>query len=62
MLFPWPGRPQRQDAIAAAEREKHRSQAAAGRAALVETEIRRLADQNHWAAAVAATLRNGKGA
>lgn len=62
MLFPWPDRPQRRDAIASAEREKRRSQAAAGRAAAVEADLRRLAEQNHWAAAITRTLRKGEGA
>lgn len=62
MLLPWTPRPERRDAIASAEREKRRSQASAARAAVVEQEIRRLAAENHWAAAIARTLRNGGGA
>ena len=62
MLLPWPARAERRALIAAATAEKERSQASAARAALLERDIRRLAAENHWAAAVAATLRNGKGA
>lgn len=59
MLLPWAPRYERRDAIASAEREKRRSQDAAARAAVLEHDIRRLAAENHWAAAVARTLRNG---
>ena len=62
MLLPWPSRPDRQEAIASAGEEKLRSQAAAARAAAVEADLRRLAAENHWAAAIARTLRNGEGA
>lgn len=61
MVLPWPTRPQRAGAIAAAEQEKHRSQASAARAGVVERDILRLAAENHWADAVARTLRNGGG-
>ena len=61
MLLPWPAKQDRQADIAAARGEKERSQAAAARAAAIERDIRRLADDNHWAAAVARSLRNGEG-
>lgn len=62
MLLPWPARCERQALIAAATAEKERSQASAVRAAALERDIRRLAAENHWAEAVARTLRNGRGA
>ncbi len=62
VLLPWPARSERRALIAEATAERERSQASAARAALLEQDLRRLAAQNHWAAALAASLRNGKGA
>ena len=56
MLLPWPSRSERRDAIASAGREKRRSQASAAHAAGVERDIRRMAAENHFAAAIADQL------
>ena len=64
-IFPWPSRQQRQAAVADARREKERSRSAAVHAAAIEQDITRLAEANHFAASIAATLvqnhRDGKG-
>ena len=62
VLLPWPARSERRALIAEATAEKERSQASAARAKTLEWDIRRLAAENHWADAVARTLRNGRGA
>ena len=56
MPFPWPARNRRQEAIAAARGEKERSQAGARHAAVIQQQIERMAETNHFAAAIAADL------
>lgn len=56
MLLPWPSRRERREAIASAEREKRQSRAAAAHAAQVEASLRRMAETNHFADAIAEQL------
>ena len=61
MIFPWPTRQQRQEAIGVARREKERSQAGAALAAGVSAEIEKLAvEHDHSTAAVAAVAFEGR--
>lgn len=53
MLLPWPARRQRQEAISDARREKERSQSSAAHAAVIERDIARMAEHNHFAALLA---------
>ena len=58
--LPWPSRRDRKAAISAARREKEHSQAAAGRAADVERQIRRMAEDNHFASLIADQIMRGQ--
>jgi len=49
VLLPWPTRHQRQEAISDARREKERSQSSAVHAAVIERDIERMAEANHFA-------------
>lgn len=53
MPFPWPARSSRHAAIAAARRQKERSQAGAADADTVRRQIEALREQNHFAALIA---------
>lgn len=53
MLRPWPSRTQRREAITAARDQKERSRASARHAAAIEHDIARMAEANHFAAAIA---------
>lgn len=53
MILPWPAKHERDAAIAAARKEREHSEAAAGRAAVIERQIRQMAADNHFAEAVA---------
>ena len=66
MPFPWPGRSSRHEAIAAARGEKERSQADAAHAAVIQRQIERMADENHFAMRIAEDIirrhaRGGEG-
>jgi hypothetical protein len=52
VLFPWPGRDERLASIQCAQREKQRSRDGAARAAVLERQIHRLAEENHFAMAI----------
>jgi hypothetical protein len=52
VLFPWPRRDERQAAINQARRDRERSRRDAEHAARVETQIRSMVAQNHFAAAI----------
>lgn len=60
MLLPWPSRQQRAEAIASAGREKQHSQDRAAHAATVEHDIRRMAEENHFAALLAEQIMRGR--
>lgn len=55
-ITPWPIRAERKAAISAATAEKHRSQRSAAEARGTVRELRDVAAQNNWAAAVADSL------
>jgi len=55
-MLPWPARRDRRAAIAAARAEAERSRQAARQASRVRREITKLAEDNHWAASIAASL------
>lgn len=61
VLLPWPARHERQEAIGRARAEKEQSQARAAHAAEIEQDIDRIRHENHFAAAIAATLMRGHG-
>jgi hypothetical protein len=61
MLLPWPSRQQRLDAINAARVEKEQAQARLARAIVIEHDIDRIRQQNHFAAAIADHLIRGHG-
>jgi len=52
MIFPWPGSRERKAAVAAARQQKEHSLASAEHAAAVESQIRHLAGENHFADAI----------
>lgn len=56
VLFPWPSRQRRQEAIGQARDQKERSRSSAAHAALIERDIERMADRNHFAALIAEQL------
>lgn len=60
-MFPWPSRNQRKAAIRRARAEKERSRTSAAHAAQVETEIGRLAAQNHFAEAISRQIAQHRG-
>ncbi len=60
MLLPWPSRHERQAAIEAARREKEQSQATAAHAAVIERDIRRMMEANHFARAIAEQIIRGR--
>lgn len=53
VLFPWPGRDERLASIQRARREKEYSLGRAAHAVAIERQIERLAEENHFAAAIA---------
>lgn len=56
VIFPWPDRHQRRQAVAAATAEKDRSVAGAEHAAALEQQIRRMAAENHFAERIAGQI------
>ncbi len=52
MPFPWPAKSSRHAAIAAARRQKERSQAGAARAEALREQIERMAAENHFASRI----------
>ena len=56
VLLPWPSRHERRAAVAAATLEKERSQSAARHAAVIEQQILRIAEENHFALRIAEQL------
>jgi hypothetical protein len=56
MLLPWAPRQQRQEAIREARREKERSRLEAAHAAMIERDITRMAEANHFASLIADQL------
>lgn len=56
VLFPWPARSERREAVSAARGEKEHSRAQAGHAASVGRQIRRLTEENHYADIIAAQI------
>jgi hypothetical protein len=52
MPFPWPDKDSRHAAIAAARRQKERSQAGAARAEALRRQIEEMREQNHFASAL----------
>lgn len=60
VLFPWPSRHQRQEAVSDARREKERSRSSAAHAAAVERDITRMAEANHFAQAIAEQIIRGR--
>jgi hypothetical protein len=52
MPFPWPDKSSRHAAIAAARRQKERSQAGAKHADTLRLQIEALREQNHFASAI----------
>ena len=53
MLFPWPTRRERQAAIRAARAEKEQSRARLAHAAVIEHDIDRIRQENHFAQLIA---------
>ena len=62
MIFPWPSREQRRAAISHARDQKERSRVSAGHAAVIERDIERMAERNHFASIIAEQiLRDRRG-
>jgi hypothetical protein len=59
-LFPWPTRSERKEAIRRARHEKERSRAAAASATAIRRDIERMAQANHFAELIAASLTQGR--
>ena len=53
VIFPWQGKERRREAIAGARAEKERSRLGATRAAVIERDIARMAERNHFAQIIA---------
>ena len=53
VIFPWPGREQRQEAISRARDQKERSRQGADHAAEIERDITAMAERNHFAGLLA---------
>jgi hypothetical protein len=60
MLLPWPARHERREAVSDARREKERSQSGAAHAAVIERDIARMAEANHFASIIAEQLMRGR--
>ena len=60
MLIPWTPRHVRREAIASATREKDQARVRAAHAAQIEQQIRRMAEENHFAAAIAEQILRGR--
>jgi hypothetical protein len=60
VLLPWPPRQQRREAISDARRERERSQSSAAHAAVIERDIARMAEANHFASAIADQIMRGR--
>ena len=60
MLLPWPARHERQEAVSAARAEKEQSQARAAHAAVIEQDIQRIREGNHYAAVIAEQIMRGE--
>jgi transcription elongation GreA/GreB family factor len=60
MLLPWPARHQRREAISDAREEKERSQSGARHAAVIERDIARMAEANHFAQVIADQIMRGR--
>lgn len=61
LLFPWPARTQRVQAIADATAQRERSQAGAVRDTAIGRDIERLAAMNHIAARIAEQITGKRG-
>lgn len=61
MLFPWPSKQERQAAISAARTEKEQSRDRLAHAAVIEHDINRIRQQNHFAGLIAEHLMRGHG-
>ena len=57
MLFPWPGREQRQAAISHARDQKERSRSGAAHAAEIERDIMQMAERNHFSLLIAEEIK-----
>lgn len=61
MLLPWPSRRQRQAAIDTARAEKEQSRARLAHAMVIEHDIDRIRNENHFAAIIADHLTHRRG-
>lgn len=59
VIFPWPARHQRMQAIAAAAAQKNHSRAGAASADAIRQDIERMAAVNHFAESIRASLAEG---
>lgn len=59
MIFPWPAKHEREAAIARARHDKEQAQAQANQAGAVSKQIRRMADENHFAQRIADQIMRG---
>ena len=60
VIFPWPSRHQRREAIGRARTQKEASRLTATRAATIEADIEQIRRDNHLAAAIAEQLMRGR--
>ena len=61
VLFPWPGREQRQASISHARDQKERSRQGADHAAAIERDITQMAERNHFASMLAEEIMRQRG-
>jgi len=53
MVFPWPSKHERREAVADARRQKEVSEEGARHAEAIQQQLRRMADENHFAQRIA---------
>ena len=58
-LFPWPSRAERKDRIARARAGAKASRREADKAAHIERDLRRIVEENHFAASIAQQIIRG---
>ena len=61
VIFPWPGRHERAMTIAAARRERERSEVEARNAEILKHRLHKMAAENHFADMIADQIIRGRG-
>jgi hypothetical protein len=61
VIMPWPGKHERAEAIREARRERKHAQEDAAHAKVIERQINRMLEENHFAETIARQILQGQG-